>query len=265
MENILPKLDRAAQDNTQMLDRHRLLEELGRRLRTAREEAGLSVSDLGRRAGVSRRTVTEAEAGRANLSIVKLAELASELGVPLADLCRVPTVRTGDRVALVGVRGAGKSTIGPRLALALEAPFVELDRRVEELAGMGLHEIFALHGEVGFHRFEAEALERVLSEGERVVLAAGGSIVAHADNFRRLRGACRTVWLHADLDDHFQRVLDQGDGRPMRDRPRARAELEALLTARAPLYAKCEIEVSTSGRTVLDTVAEILERLSHRR
>jgi XRE family aerobic/anaerobic benzoate catabolism transcriptional regulator len=262
--NILPNIQRDAQDNTQMLDRNRLLEDLGRRLRSAREDARLSVSDLARRAGVSRRTVTEAEAGRANLSIVKLAELASELGVPLAELCRVPTVRSGERVALVGVRGAGKSTIGPRLALALEAPFVELDRRVEEVAGIGLHEIFALHGDAGFHRFEAEALERVLSEGERVVLAAGGSIVAHADNFRRLRGSCRTVWLHADADDHFQRVLDQGDGRPMRDRPRARAELEALLAAREPLYQKCEIEVRTSGRGLPDTVSEILERLSRR-
>lgn len=247
-----------------MLDRQRLLEELGRSLRGAREEARLTVSDLARRAHVSRRTVTEVEAGRANLSIVKLAELAAALGIPLADLCRVPAVRAGERVALVGVRGAGKSTIGPRLALALEAPFIELDRRVEEVAGLGLHEIFALHGEAGFHRFEAEALERVLSEGERAVLAAGGSIVAHAQNFRRLLGACRTVWLHADADDHFQRVLDQGDGRPMRDRPRARAELEALLAAREPLYRKCEIDVTTSGRSVAESVSEILARLAGR-
>ncbi len=247
-----------------MLDRQRLLEELGRTLRSAREHAGVTVSELGRRAGISRRTITEVEAGRANLSIVKLAELASTLGIPLADLCRLPTIRSGERVALVGVRGAGKSTIGPRLALALEAPFVELDRRVEEVAGLGLHEIFALHGEAGFHRFEAEALERVLSEGERVVLASGGSIVAHAANFRRLLASCRTVWLHADPDDHFQRVLDQGDGRPMRDRPRARAELESLLAAREPLYRKCEIEASTSGRNIADTVAEILALLSRR-
>jgi XRE family aerobic/anaerobic benzoate catabolism transcriptional regulator len=262
--NILPSSLWAAQNNTLMLDRQRLLEELGRSLRSAREQAGLTVSELGRRARVSRRTVTEVEAGRANLSIVKLAELASALGVPLADLCRIKSIRSSERVALVGVRGAGKSTIGPRLALALEAPFVELDRRVEEVAGIDLHDVFALHGEAGFHRFEAEALERVLAEGERVVLAAGGSIVSHAANFRRLLGSCRTVWLRAEADDHFQRVLDQGDGRPMRDRPRARAELEALLAARDPLYKQCEIEVSTSGRSIADTVAELLARLSRR-
>jgi XRE family aerobic/anaerobic benzoate catabolism transcriptional regulator len=152
--------------------------------------------------------------------------------------------------------------VGPRLALALEAPFVELDRRVEEMAGLRLHEIFALHGDEGFHRFEAEALERVLAEGERLVVATGGSIVAHPHNFRRLLTSCRTVWLRADPSDHFQRVLAQGDDRPMHGRPRARAELEGLLAAREPLYRKCEFEVGTSRRDVEETVAEILARLA---
>ncbi|MBL8857766.1 MAG: helix-turn-helix domain-containing protein [Planctomycetes bacterium] len=244
-----------------MIDRQRLLDELGSRLRAARTQAALSVSDLAREAGVSRRYVTEAEAGRANLSVVKLAELAHALGIPLADLCRIQVSKSIERVALIGLRGAGKSTIGPRLAQEFDAPFIELDRRVEEAAGMDLSEIFNVHGEAGFHRFESEALERVLSEGERVVLAAGGSIVTSPQSFRRLLSSCRTVWLRADPADHFQRVIDQGDLRPMRDRPRAMAELEALLAARENDYRRAEIEIETSGRDVDATVAEIVERL----
>jgi XRE family aerobic/anaerobic benzoate catabolism transcriptional regulator len=173
----------------------------------------------------------------------------------------VPVARVLERVALVGLRGAGKSTVGPRLAAELDAPFVELDRRVEEAAGMELAEIFNVHGEAGFHRFEAEALERVLGEGERVVLAAGGSIVKSPESYRRLLTSCRTVWLRARPDEHLQRVRDQGDLRPMRDRPRAMAELESLLEAREPDYQRCEIAVDTSGRSVDDTVRAILAGL----
>lgn len=245
-----------------MIDRQRILDELGSRLRAARARSELSVSDLAREAGVSRRYVTEAEAGRANLSIVKLAELSHALGVPLADLCAVPLARTLERVALVGLRGAGKSTIGPRLAAELDAPFVELDRRVEEAAGMALAEIFNVHGEAGFHRFESEALERLLAEGERVVLAAGGSIVASPQSFRRLLASCRTVWLRAQPAEHLQRVRDQGDLRPMQDRPRAMLELQALLAAREPDYRRCEIAVETSARGIDETVTEIITRLA---
>jgi len=222
-----------------MIDRQRILDELGGRLRDARGLARLTVSDLAREAGVSRRYVTEAEAGRANLSILKLAELAQALCVPLKELCDVRIARTIERVALVGLRGAGKSTIGPRLAAALDAPFIELDRRVE-----------------------AEALERVLKEGDRLVLAAGGSIVTVPQTYRRLLFSCRTVWLRAQPGEHLQRVHDQGDLRPMQDRPRAMAELEALLDARESEYKRCDFVVETSARDIDGTVTEILTRLT---
>lgn len=241
-----------------MVDRHRLLGELGRHLREARARSGMTVSDLARAAGVSRRYVTDAEAGRANLSVVKLVELARVLRVPVASLCDFSTTRAGRRVALVGLRGAGKSTLGPRLASALDAQFVELDRRVEERAGMGLGEIFSVHGEAGFHRFEGEALEELLAQGENVVVAAGGSIVADEGNFRRLLESFRTVWLRAEPSDHFQRVLEQGDHRPMQDRPRAMAELQAILKRREELYARCDDVVTTSGRSVEETLAELV-------
>lgn len=249
-----------------MIDTQALLLELGRRLRQARQGARLNVSELAREAGLSRRYVTEAEAGRANPTIEKLAALARALRVPLRDLCDLepgPGQR-GERVALVGLRGAGKTTVGRRLALALEAPFVELDRRVEELAGMPLGELFDLEGVDTFRRLEREALERVLAEGSRLVLATSGSIVDSRESFERLRGACHTVWLTAAPEEHLERVLAQGDRRPVQGHPRALEELRDLLARREARYAECELTVSTSGRGIDAVVQEVLEALGER-
>jgi XRE family aerobic/anaerobic benzoate catabolism transcriptional regulator len=234
---------------------------LGRRLRAARERSGVSVTDLARTAGVSRRHVTEAEAGRANLSVAKLHALATALGVRLADLVDIDAraVR-GGRIALVGLRGAGKSAVGAKLALALEVPFVELDRRIEELAGLSLAAIFELHGTAGYRRAEADALEQVLSEGERLVIATGGSIVAAPATFERLLATCHTVWLRATPEEHYARVLSQGDRRPMRGRPRAMEELRQILADRGPEYARCELVLDTSDTSVDHVVERIVSR-----
>lgn len=261
MSTILLTQVEREHSSAQMTEYQTFLTELGRRLRLAREGAGLSVTELGERAGVSRRYVTQAEAGRANLSVLKLAELARALRTPLAPLVDVPLAsRHPERLALVGLRGAGKSTVGRALAQTLEVPFVELDARVEELAGLSLSAIFHLHGPDGFHRFEAEALERVLAEGERMVIATGGSIVSSPETFARLREACHTVWLRARPADHLQRVAAQGDLRPMLGRPRAMEELERLLAARTPEYTRCALTVETTEKSVAAIVAEIAER-----
>jgi XRE family aerobic/anaerobic benzoate catabolism transcriptional regulator len=244
------------------MDRKSILSELGRRLRDSRRQAGLTLTELSARAGVSRRYATEAEAGRANLSVLKLMRLARATGVSLAELFALPLqTRKGERIALLGVRGAGKSTVGRALALKREVPFVELDERVEQVAGMNLGTLFDLQGEDSYHRLEQEALERALSEGDRLVLATGGSIVARTKTFERLREACRTVWLIADPEDHFRRVLEQGDRRPTFERPRAKAELAAILAERKPLYGQCDIAIQTSGRTVDEVVEELSAKL----
>ncbi|MFN0008875.1 MAG: shikimate kinase [Planctomycetota bacterium] len=245
-----------------MSRRKSILGDLGARLREARVRAGLSLTELAERAGVSRRYATDAEAGRANLSVLKLIDLAGAAGIPLGDLLSLPLggKRSG-RVALLGLRGAGKSTVGRALALALEAPFVELDQRVEALAGSTLAEIFSLHGEERFHALEREALEQVLAEGERLVIATGGSIVAWEPTFARLRETCRTVWLRARPEEHYQRVVDQGDRRPMANHPRAMAELRLILAEREPLYSRCAVSVETSGRSVDGVVKGILDWL----
>lgn len=240
-----------------------LLAQLGRRLRRLRERAGLSLSELARRAGLSRRYVTELEAGRANPSFLKLADLARALRTHPAELVELGgSAEREGRVALVGLRGAGKSSVGRRLALLLEVPFVELDARVEELAGMSLGEIFALHGEATYRRLEREALEQVLADGGRLVIATGGSIATSRETFDRLRETCRTLWLVASPEEHLARVLAQGDRRPIEGHPRAMEELRALLDERRDAYAACDHTLVTSGRSVEEVTREALVLVS---
>jgi len=238
------------------------LRALGARLREQRARTGQSLSEVAREAGLSRRYLTEAEAGRANPSALVLLRLTAVLGVSLGDLLDTALSRPArERVALVGLRGAGKTSVGRLLAHALEAPFVELDEEVERLAGLGLGEIFDLHGAAGFHRFEAEALERVLASAERIVIATGGSIVSAPRTYERLLATCRCVWLSAAPEQHFQRVLDQGDRRPMQDRPGAMQELQALLEERGPAYARCELSVPTDEQEAAEVAAVVADAL----
>ena len=233
------------------------LSAFGERLRAARLSAGYSVTELAKVASLSRRYLTEAEAGRANPSLLKLASLAEALGVGVAALVGTGQ-RMTERVALVGLRGAGKTTLGKRLALELEVPFVELDERVEELAGLSLSEVFDLHGVKRFRELEAEALENVLrEEGERIVLATSGSIIDAPQTWARLRATCRTVWLRAEPEEHMRRVMEQGDRRPMRDRPRAMEELRQLLEERQGRYEECDRVVETGGQGSAQIVAEL--------
>lgn len=239
-----------------------LLRELGARIRGQREVLRMTVTELAERSELSRRYVTEAEAGRANLSVLKLSQLARALRVSLASLCDLPSTQTGaERIALVGLRGAGKTTLGRSLARALEVPFVELDERIERRAGLSLAAIFDLEGAESYRRLEREALEEVLAEGQRQVIATGGSIVTSEETYARLRGACRTVWLRAAPEEHLRRVLEQGDHRPIDGRPRAFDELCELLERRSSLYALADEEVQTSQRTPDEVLAELVARI----
>src|SRR5262245_58838179 len=233
---------------------------MGQRVRALRADAGWTLREAAGRSRLSVRFLNQVEAGHANISVRKLARLALALGTtPAALLSGGEAERPV--IALLGLRGAGKTTIGRRLARRLRIPFVELDRRVEEAAGLGLDEIFALHGEEYYRRLERESLEQVLAEGRPVVVATGGGIVTSSETYALLRRRTLTVWLRADPEDHWNRVVQQGDRRPMADHPQAMAELRRLLAARQPLYAEAAHTVDTS-RLDLEGAVRAVESLA---
>jgi XRE family aerobic/anaerobic benzoate catabolism transcriptional regulator len=241
------------------------LRTLGRRIRALREDRSMSVGDLARRAGLSARFLTEIQAGRGNVSIARLLRLAQALGTTASALvaeAEAATVRSVGVVALLGVRGAGKSTIGPRLAARLRVEFFELDRLVEAEAGMPLAEIFATHGESYFRRLEVAALRRLLGRGVAGVVATGGGIVENDEAWKLLEEQTTTVWLRARAEHHWQRVVRQGDPRPMAGRPAAKAELRRLLARRAPLYRRAHHVVETARLGIKGTVAVIAGRVA---
>lgn len=209
------------------------------------------------------------ESGEGNISVARLADVAAALGTSSSEmLARAEKAETAEIepvdariVALLGLRGAGKSTIGPRLAKKLDAPFVELDALVAREAGMKLSTIFELHGEDYFRNIEREALKKFLDSHQNAVIATSGSIVTSKQTYAMLRERTLTVWLKARAQDHWSRVVAQGDGRPMKDRANAMNELKALLKSRTPLYAQAFATVDTSKLAIDDAVARVFDEV----
>lgn len=269
---------------------------LGQRLRTIRARRGVTRRDLSRRSQVSERHIAQLEAGSGNISVLLLRRIARALGVGIEELVAERPERTVERllleqvvaqlpeaqlaearallqrhlgrqearsrarrIALIGLRGAGKSTLGRMLAGRLGVAFVELDREVEREGRMELSDIFAVHGQEGFRRLERAALRRLVREDAPAVIATGGGIVADAETYEFLLDTCVTVWLRASPEEHMRRVVAQGDTRPMRDNAaRAMDDLRAILASREPLYAKADFTVDTSSRTEEECLAELL-------
>jgi XRE family aerobic/anaerobic benzoate catabolism transcriptional regulator len=235
-----------------------LLGALGGRVHAARAERGLTLAALAGRAGLSLRFVSDLEAGKANISVLKLAQVAQALGLSAGRLLgESGGAPQGGVVALLGLRGAGKSTVGRLLAEKLHVPFFELDRLVEAEAGIGLAELFAIHGEAHFRQMELAALRRFLAEQPRGVLATSGGLVGSAEALELVLQRCLTVWLKASPDEHWARVVGQGDLRPMQNRPHAQAELRRRLREREPLYGRARLTCVTSGRTAEAVVREL--------
>lgn len=241
------------------------LAQLGERVRAWRSEHGTTRRTLAAASGVSERYLAQLEAGQGNISVLLLRKVAQAMKVAVENLVREargpgPARR---RIALLGLRGAGKSTLGAKLAVALGLPFVELDREVEREAGAKLGEVFAMYGQEAFRRFERRALERVLRTHEAAVIAAGGSIVTDPDSYRTLLDHCHTVWLKARPEEHMDRVIAQGDMRPFtgrvqgQGRSAALEEIRKLLADRERLYSRANAIVDTTGKSSKNSLEEL--------
>jgi XRE family transcriptional regulator, aerobic/anaerobic benzoate catabolism transcriptional regulator len=267
-------------------------------VRNARARRGLSRKLLAADSGVSERYLAQLEAGQGNVSILLLRQIATALNLPLAELLaedsgyaaeltlttqflrqlprqklaavRMQLVRDyGNardermkRIALIGLRGAGKSTLGAKLARALALPFVELDHEIEREAGTSLSEIFLLYGQAGYRRYERRCLEKVLEQSERAVIATGGSIVSEPGTYELLLSSCFTVWLKAAPEEHMARVVAQGDTRPMAGNDQAMEDLRRILDSRNMLYRQADVVVDTAGKSVEKSLSELRKSIS---
>jgi len=234
---------------------------LGERVRAWRNGQRMTRKALAEASGVSERYLAQLEAGLGNISVLLLRRVARAMGVPVEHLVREDAAPRAARIALIGLRGAGKSTLGAKLAEHLKIPFVELDREVEREAGARLAEVFALYGQDAFRRFERRALERVLNENERAVIAAGGGLVTDPLSYELLLERCFCVWLKASPQEHMTRVIAQGDMRPFKGRSAALDEIRRLLADRDRLYARAPLTLDTTGKSVRQTLQELRKAL----
>ncbi len=233
-------------------------------VRSLRRARGWTRRVLAQHTGISERFLADVEGGHANPSLLRLATLARAFEVDLIALLGGERPAAQRRhIALLGLRGAGKSTVGPLLADRLQRPFVELDACVEAATGLQLGEIFQLHGEAYYRATERAVLAQRLV-GEPSVLAVGGGIVTDPQSFALLRQGAHTVWLRAAPEDHWQRVLAQGDTRPMADNDRAFTDLRRILTEREPLYRQADVVVETSQHSVDEVVEGVRRALDER-
>ena len=230
---------------------------LGDRVRAWRNAQGVTRKALSVASGVSERYLAQLEAGEGNISVLLLRKVARAMGVSVESLVR-EEARSRKCIALLGLRGAGKSTLGAKLGEALELPFVELDREVEKEAGAELGEVFAMYGQEGFRRFERRALERVLAQQDRAVIATGGSLVTDAGTYKLLLDRCLCVWLKASPEEHMARVISQGDMRPFKGRSAALEEIRQLLHERERLYRRADLVLDTSAKTVRSSLSQLI-------
>ena len=269
------------------------LQFLGTRVRELRNRRGMTRKMVAHEADVSERHLAQLETGEGNVSIVLLRRIANALNVSLGELFSaeveepvqkrlihrfldwLPAHRLEDvvyrlmrdfgpeeklrrmRIALIGVRGAGKSTLGTRLSSATGIPFIELDREIEKDTGIPLEEIFSLYGQSGYRSIERRTLERVIHEHDRAIFSVGGGVVSEKETYDYLLSNCYTVWIKAQPEEHMSRVMAQGDFRVMAGSDQAMEDLRRILEAREPLYRKADICLDTSGSTVNESFAKL--------
>ena len=233
-----------------------LMSSLAGRVRKYRKSLGYTQSDLAQRAGVSVRFLAQLESGKGNISVQRLADISAALSISMGELFRGLGPHGPLILSLVGLRGAGKSTLGLRVAKKLDIPFVELDQKIVETCSMSLSEIFSFGGESYYHELQERVLQSLLERPQALILATGGSIV-RTPSWERLRNYTKTVWLYAKPESYLNRVSAQGDHRPMQGRD-ALAELQQLLSNRVPLYEQSDVKLDTDAHSI----EELTERIT---
>src|SRR4051812_18290755 len=295
---ILPADRPSAERMTEQSDPETsFLEQLGQRVRTMRALRGMSRKVLAKVSGISERYIAQLEGGKGNVSIVLLRRVSNAMGAHLEDLIPTsepapdwPVIRDLIRkathgqiahakdvlsgqgngtsaqrhvafagIALIGLRGAGKSTLGKLLAKKIGWSFVELNKEIEQQNGLSVAEIIALYGQEGFRRMEQAALGQLLARNELMVLATGGGIVSEPLTFDLILSSFYTIWLKAEPEEHMARVRRQGDLRPMADDRSAMAELRNILLSREPLYSRATAVVDTAGLSVDAAAARLID------
>ena len=285
MSRSLESKDGTMEQRVALPSEEKFLLAFGKRVREIRSRRGMTRKMVAAEAGVSERHLAQLEAGEGNVSIVLLRRIAFALNVPLVEffasdsgdpaakrlihrfLEQLPPQRLEEvlsrlmrdfdhqekgrrtRIALIGLRGAGKSTLGSMLSRDLKVPFIELDREIEKDMGMPLDEIFSLYGQPGYRRVERRTLERVLKEHERGIFSIGGGVVSEKETYEYLLSYCYTVWVKAKPEEHMSRVMAQGDFRAMAENDEAMEDLRAILEAREPFYRQADLHLDTSGET----------------
>ncbi len=291
-----PRTAAPADDNA-LPDDAEFLVTMGRHVREARERRGMARKVLSQQANVSERYLAQLEGGEGNASVLLLRSVARALGIPVTELLdphessveqrlirrfleRLPAHRLEDvvfrhkrdfgheevarkkRIALVGLRGAGKTTLGAALAKDRRCAFVELDREIEREAGIGLSEVFLLYGQAGYRRIERRCLERIIEANAEMVMTVGGGIVSEPETYNLLLLNCFTVWVKASPDEHMARVVAQGDFRPMQGNAEAMEDLTRILEARIPLYRKADRTIDTTGETPAQSLRKLREAVA---
>ncbi|WP_206951808.1 helix-turn-helix transcriptional regulator [Trinickia acidisoli] len=275
---------------------------MGERVRLLRARRGLTRKALATETGLSERHLANLEAGTGNPSVQVLRQIAATLNCPLAEIIGDVTTSSAEwmlirellqgrdpsalqraraalaqlfeqapadphrreRIALIGLRGAGKSTLGRMLAQELKAPFIELNRVIEQLAGCPPSEIHSLYGASAYRRYEHRALEAVIAEHPRAVIASPGGLVSEPSTFSMLLGHCFTVWLQATPEEHMRRVVAQGDLRPMSGNREAMDDLKRILAGRGELYGRADMTFDTSDKTLADAYLQLRDRIAAR-
>ena len=278
-----------------MLRIEEYLTRLGDRVRAERARRGMSRRILARDSGVSERYLAQLESGRGNPSVAVLHQVADAMDMSmmaLADphgssdpaLAKIQALLAplapaelleaaeilerrfadsgarGRRISLIGLRGAGKTTLGRTLADTLGFPFVDLNREIEQDYGASIGELLSLSGQPAFQRYENRCLNAILNTYDEAVIATGGGIVANANTYSMLLRRSHTIWLRASPEEHMQRVIEQGDMRPMAQNREAISDLRAILESRAPLYNRADAQLDTSGRDPQTSLAMLTDR-----